>query len=63
MQKNNDRSTNEIKCSIGVDGARQDVGSTISNGKLKFSSELNVFLVEPNKCIPSIVRLLKVHYC
>ena len=34
MQKTIDRSTNEIKCSIGVDVATQDACSTISNGKL-----------------------------
>ena len=32
MQKTIDRSTNEIKCSIGVDVATQDACSTISNG-------------------------------
>ena len=34
MQKSIDRSTNEIKCSIGVDGTSQDACSTVSNGKL-----------------------------
>ena len=34
MQTNIDRSTNEIKLSIGVDGATQGALSTISNGKL-----------------------------
>ena len=34
MQKTIDKSTNEIKCSIGVNGANQDACSTISNGKL-----------------------------
>ena len=34
MQTNIDRSTNEIKLSIGVDGATQGALSTIPNGKL-----------------------------